>query len=23
VNLGFVCCVLIACLTFEETDSCL
>jgi hypothetical protein len=23
VNLGFVCCVLIACLTFEEADSCL
>jgi hypothetical protein len=23
VNLGFVCCVLIACLTFGETDSCL
>jgi hypothetical protein len=23
VNLGFVCCVLIACLTFEKTDSCL
>jgi septum formation inhibitor MinC len=23
VNLGFVCCVFIACLTFEETDSCL
>jgi hypothetical protein len=23
VNLGFVCCVLIACLTFEGTDSCL
>jgi hypothetical protein len=23
MNLGFVCCVLIACLTFEETDSCL
>jgi hypothetical protein len=23
VNLGFVCCVLIACLSFEETDSCL
>jgi chromosome segregation ATPase len=23
VNLGFVCCVLIACLTVGETDSCL
>jgi hypothetical protein len=23
VNLAFVFCVLIACLTFEETDSCL
>jgi hypothetical protein len=23
VNRGFVFCVLIACLTFEETDSCL
>jgi septum formation inhibitor MinC len=23
MNLGFVCGVLIACLTFEETDSCL
>ena len=23
MNLGFVCCVLIACLTFGETDSCL
>jgi hypothetical protein len=23
VNLGFVCCVLIACLTFGEIDSCL
>jgi hypothetical protein len=23
VNHGFVCCVLIACLTFGETDSCL
>jgi hypothetical protein len=23
VNLGFVCCVFIASLTFEETDSCL
>jgi hypothetical protein len=23
VNLGFVCCVLIACSTFGETDSCL